>query len=341
MDYGALLRKHNKKTISKKELENMFSAFSDEELYAIVKKLSDDSILRPVISSQTNGNRKYPVYMKYRISFENSSFENEYMEIEKLHPVLQTAGLLKSKPDIYRRYREQLLMLDRYLFSRNCCNVSVSRKERSFEIFGEEKVLDNRTFCVVLQKLGIDNNTLLFYDTPEFCFNDYIPVKKPKMTLLICENKDIWFNIRRMMFENHAMILFGIQLDGVVYGCGNKIAGKDALTAYTSFMGGSDISYFYWGDIDRAGLNIFLSAVRQNPSLSIQLFVPGYEEMLRLAKDRKIPDSADRRKVTDDYSSIFAAVDREFRNAFEENIRNNKRIPQEIISYAFLKNNMR
>ena len=160
------------------------------------------------------------------------------------------------------------------------------------------------------------------------------------MTLLICENKDIWFNIRRMMFENNTTNIFDTPIDGVVYGCGNKVSGMGALTKYTEFIG-SEVKYLYWGDIDRAGLNIYLSAVRANPNIDIKLFVPAYEEMLRLAQTRNIPDSDDERDRIEDYSQIFGLVDQNLRTIFEQSIQNNKRIPQEIITYAFLKENMR
>lgn len=53
-----------------------------------------------------------------------------------------------------------------------------------------------------------------------------ISLKKEQYGLLICENKDIWFNIRRCMFENNYKSLFGMHIDGVVYGDGNKVSQK-------------------------------------------------------------------------------------------------------------------
>jgi hypothetical protein len=261
-------------------------------------------------------------------------------DISALHPLLQSNGYLQSKPEEYKKYRLQLQKLDRYLFYRSENEISISRKERSFEIFDEEKTLDDKTFCALLERSGITADSLAFYDTPEYCFNDYIPDRKAQMTLLICENKDIWFNIRRMMFENNATNIFDIHIDGVVYGCGNKVSGMDALTSYTEFIG-SEVKYLYWGDIDRAGLNIYLSAVRANPNINIKLFVRAYEEMLRLAQTKNIPDSDDERNRIEDYSQIFGLVDQNLRTLFEQSIQNNKRIPQEIITYAFLKENMR
>lgn len=340
MKYIEKLKKYGKKTISKMDMETVFATSSDEELFEIISVLSEQQILFPIKSSKTNGNRLYPIYLKYKVSLPQDTYESELKEISALHPLLQSNGYLQSKPEEYKKYRLQLQKLDRYLFYRSENEISISRKERSFEIFDEEKTLDDKTFCALLERIGITVGVLGFYDTPEYCFNDYIPDRKAQMTLLICENKDIWFNIRRMMFENNATNIFDIHIDGVVYGCGNKVSGMDALTTYTEFIG-SEVRYLYWGDIDRAGLNIYLSAVRANPNIDIKLFVPAYEEMLRLAQTKNIPDSDDERNRIEDYSQIFGLVDQNLRTIFEQSIQNNKRIPQEIITYAFLKENMR
>ena len=156
------------------------------------------------------------------------------------------------------------------------------------------------------------------------------------MTLLICENKDIWFNIRRRMYEDSANSIFGVRIDGVVYGCGNKVSERGALSEYTRFMDTESVQYLYWGDIDRAGLNIYLSLIKNNPDISVQLFVPAYEEMLNLAEKRNIPDSTDNRERIGDYSCIYQLFTEESKNRLTEYITDNKRIPQEIINYVHL-----
>lgn len=341
MDYAAQLRHFGKKTITNHELAPLYNAHNDEALFRIIEPLIRDGYLQPVKSSLTNGNKRFPIHLKYRITLPAESFDAELAEIASLHPALQAQSYLQKKPALYRKYRILLCKLDQYLFRQATDSVPVSRKERSFEIFDEEKALDDRAFCGFLENLGIDSQVLGYYDTPEFCFNDYIPAKKPRMTLLICENKDIWFNIRRIMFEQNRFTLFGTQLDGVVYGCGNKVSQKGALTSYTHFMATDDVTYLYWGDIDRAGLDIYQSLLQGNPDMDIRLFVPAYEEMLRLAQSRTIPDSDDERLHHNDYGDVFAQLSSQGRLWMETSIRLNKRIPQEIISYAYLKENMR
>ena len=242
MDYLVKLKDFGKKTITKEELEQLYRTTSDEMLFAIVKQLKLEGILQPVRTSKTNGNNRYPIYLKYRILLPEEDYSVELAEISSLHPLLQARGYLQEKPEQYRKYRTLLRKLDAYLFQGTVGRIPVSRKERSFEIFDEEKVLEDRSFCTVLEHLGMNGETLDYYDTPEYYFNDYIPARKPEMTLLICENKDIWFNIRRIMFEDQRFELFGTRFDGVVYGCGNKVSQKDALSTYTRFMGGANVT---------------------------------------------------------------------------------------------------
>ena len=140
------LKKYGKKTISKTDLENIFAVFSDKELFEIISVLSEQQILFPIKSSKTNGNRLYPIYLKYKVSLPQDTYEAELKEISALHPLLQSNGYLQSKPEEYKKYRFLLQKLDRYLFCRSENTISISRKERSFEIFDEEKALDDKTF---------------------------------------------------------------------------------------------------------------------------------------------------------------------------------------------------
>jgi len=184
---------YGKKTISKTELEKLFAVSSEKELFEIISTLSEQKILTPIKNAKTNGNRVYPIYLKYKVLVPLDTYDAELEEIKVLHPMLLNNGYLQAKPEEYKKYRNLIQRLDRYLFSCRVDDVSISRKERSFEIFDEEKVLDDKTFCCLLERIGITSSILGFYDTPEYCFNDFIPKKTDHMTLLICENKDIWF----------------------------------------------------------------------------------------------------------------------------------------------------
>lgn len=329
------LKKWDKKTICLAELKSLFGAGSDAELFGRVQDARKAGFLSPVKNAGENGNRSYPLYLKYRITIQED-YSEALQEIAGLHPAVTKSGYLQSKPEQYLKYKEQLDMLNRYLFRSGTPRIRVSKKERSFDIFGNEKQLEDSAFRKLLEQLGLTERQLCYYETPEYCFHDYIPRKNAKMTLLICENKDIWFNIRRRLYEDGAREIFGTHIDGVVYGCGNRVSGAGALSAYTRFMGAEQTHYLYWGDIDRAGLNIYCSLRKANPELDIQLFTAAYEKMLALAENRTIPDSEDHREQLGNYEPLYALFTEKTKAQLVRIIKENKRIPQEIVSYEIL-----
>ena len=339
MNIRVKLIEYGKKNISLDDLASILkiSIFNTEALYMNITKLIEEQLVEPVNSSDTNGNRNYPLHKKYRIIIDNSE---DYYEVEKqlkcLHPSILQSGYLASHLAEYKKNKDLIDRLSAYLFS-SCSNDYISRKERSFDIFGREKVLDDKSIQILLRNLRISDDDLRFYDTPEYCFHDYIPVRKEQMTLLICENKDIWFNIRRCMFEDQFTHFWGTAIDGVVYGNGNRVSQhQGALTEYVRFMGNPQVRFLYWGDIDREGFDIYRRTKEANAALDISLFIPGYKKMIERAMTVQIEDSPSSRlenKNFDDLIDAFSVDEQEFlREVFEKN----KLVPQEIISYVHL-----
>ncbi|MBR5091015.1 MAG: hypothetical protein IK093_16430 [Ruminiclostridium sp.] len=338
MSIENILAEYNKKTITLDELGSLLKIGRSDtmELYETITDLVGSGSLKPVYNSGQNGNRKYPLYKKYRIVVEDCVSPETAAQINRLHPALLKSGHLSSHPKEYTDNREILEKLSRYLFHGRP-DIPVSRKERSFEIFGREKILDDSGVKTLLRNLDITEKDLCFYDTPEYCFHDYIPERKDSMVLLICENKDIWFNIRRCMFEDNYRSLFGVPIDGVVYGSGNEVSQKrGALAEYVRFMGGPDVKFLYWGDIDREGFDIFRRTREVNPSLDIRLFIPGYRKMIGRARNLENEDSPSSKKEGVSFENLIADFlpdEKEFLNTvFAEN----KLVPQEIIPYTLL-----
>ena len=294
--------------------------------FEMVSKMVNDMVLEPVKNSGQNGNRKYPLFKKYRIIIKEESCEEAERQIRQLHPALRKTGYLSSHVQEYLRHKEVLDCLNVFLFSKK--NVGpISRKERSFEIFGREKVLDDSEVKSLLRHLEIYDSDLEFYDTPEYCFHDYIPERKDDLTLLICENK----------FEDHFKSLFGVAIDGVVYGNGNKVSNKaGALVEYVRFMGNPNVTFLYWGDIDREGFDIFRRTRDVNESLNIELFIPGYRKMIERAQSICLEDSPSSKKEGVSFADLFEDFSAEEQQFLNRVLEDNKLIPQEIISYTIL-----
>lgn len=308
-----------------------------EQLAEQITELTEQGVLIPVKSSGTNGNQKVPLYMKYSICIERT-VSIPPNEIYALHPRLSANGYLLRNRVQYINNRFFLCRLSDWLTYHEGSN-TMSRRERSFSIFGDEKELDNH--LRLLECIGISGETLGYYETPEQCFSDYIPVRKKQMTLLICENKDIWFNIRRLMYESNVRSLFGVSIDGVIFGQGNDITGNGKLLSYVQFLGADEIKFLYCGDIDRAGFDIFLRLCKAAEVLNIGLFLPAYKKMLELSRDIQLPDSDDKRCIIPEMSEIFPVFQTDEQEQITLILQNNKRLPQEILSYPVLADNMR
>lgn len=339
MNYRDKLLEYGKKNITLEELASLLKVeiADTKTLYDTVLQMINDLILEPVKSSGLNGNHKYPMHKKYRILIKNEVLSVDIeKQIRQLHPALLKSGYLSAHVREYMKYKDVIDCLNDFLFSKKT-EKSISRKERSFEIFGREKMLDDSEVKLLLRHLEISESDLAFYDTPEYCFHDYIPERKEELTLLICENKDIWFNIRRCMFEEHFKSLFGVDIDGVVYGNGNKVSNKaGALVEYVRFMGNPNVNFLYWGDIDREGFDIFRRTREVNDSLNIELFIPGYRKMIERAKIIHLEDSPSSKKEGVSFEFLFEGFTAEERTFLNRTLEANKLIPQEIIPYTVL-----
>ena len=338
MDVKGKLLAYRKKSITLEVLTDLLKAemADTKSVYDKVSELVETSILEPIKNSGQNGNRKYPLFKKYRIIIKEESSEEVEKKIRQLHPALQKSGYLSSHVQEYLNHKEVIDCLNVFLFSKNN-REPISRKERSFEIFGREKVLDDSEVKSLLRYLEISDSDLGFYDTPEYCFHDYIPERKNNLTLLVCENKDIWFNIRRCMFEDHFKSLFGVAIDGVVYGNGNKVSNKTgALVEYVRFMGNPNVTFLYWGDIDREGFDIFRRTRDVNDSLNIKLFIPGYRKMIERAQSICLEDSPSSKKEGVSFADLFEEFPAEEQKFLNRVLVDNKLIPQEIIPYTVL-----
>lgn len=338
MDIRERLSRFGKKTITLQELSSVLNiVLSDvKRLYIQIQELCEHEYIEPVKSSGKNGNISYPLYKKYRIMVKEETDQDTLDEIKRLHPLLLKSGYLSSNPLEFKRNRAVILAINTYLFS-DRDEIFISRKERSFEIFRHEKILDDSQVKALLRKLLITEAELRFYDTPEYCFHDYIPIRKDHMKLLICENKDIWFNIRRKMFEDDIRSLFGVTLDGVVYGEGNKVSDRrGALEEYVKFMGIPDVKFLYWGDIDREGFDIFRRTRDSNENLEISLFIAGYRKMIERSRNMELEDSPSSKKQDMRFDGLLIDFSKEEQAFLKGVFENNKLIPQEIISYKFL-----
>ena len=331
---------HTKQTISDVELQQIFQE-SDYELFHIqVEKLVESGVLVPVKSSKTNG-RLPPLFNKYRIIKPREDYSGYLASVRRLNPLLNIAGYLQ-KPELYKKHWELVEGISKYLwFARDLLDNPMSRKERSFSVWGREKLLDEHMALVreVLKFNRLDEHFLNYYDTPEPFF-EYHHQPSELMTVLIIENKDTWFTFRKLMQASGKNNISGTEVNVLLYGEGNKITKKGALEEYRTTMlggqggqGGQAARFLYFGDLDWEGIRLFFRTREANPSLDIKPFVYLYRLMLELAESIELPKSLDQRGVIGPLHEFLSLLGLTEESSLTSILAEGRYIPQEIVNY--------
>ena len=328
------------KFITETELQKISKEGDYQLFYCMIEKMVESGLLKPVKASGSNG-RIPPLYNKYRIIRPREDYAEYMKAIRRLNPRLNIPAYLQ-RPELYKKHIEIVEGLNLYLWYQvELLDKPMSRKERSFSIWGREKLLDQQYSLVreVLKFNGLDEGFLNFYDTPEPFF-EYVHSHSREMTALILENKDTWFSFRKLMQATGKSRIAGTEVNLLLYGEGNKITKKAALTDYVQGMlrgqVGQTIRFLYFGDLDREGIRLFFRTREANPGLSIQPFAPLYQLMLKLAEGREMPESQDKRDIPVDTEQFARLLGNEEADAIRRLWDHDRYIPQEIINYQVL-----
>lgn len=243
-----------------------------------------------------------------------------------------------NKPSIYEKHRELLLPLNTFLIkNRKDLDIPISKNERAYQIWNDEKMLDD-SLCKSIVKWNRLEGKLNYYLTPEPFF-DYIHCKKEKMNILIVENKDTWYSLRKIINSlKNECYLCDIEIDGVLYGEGNKITKEKALEEYENEVIQRKCSFLYWGDLDYTGIEMYERVVNQNKNAEISLFTKIYEIMID-AKDLDLLGKIKHNQNNNISLELFIdSFDEKYQERIKYMLNKNSYIPQEIINAAILKN---
>lgn len=215
-------------------------------------------------------------------------------KIIDLDPRLWINGWLLSTPDAYVRYERELLALDRALCGRpQLGDGTLSCRELSYRVFGDEKFLaldaDGRK---LLHLMGL-SDVIFCRPQAKLGLLHHIPRHHKSMRLVVSENLDPWINMRDAMYFSGKKRIFGERVHGVVFGTGYLVNDPRKLPDLVDALGASEVEVLYWGDIDRAGLQILDKlahmADEREGGFEVTPFAAAYRLMLKRAM-RRFPD---------------------------------------------------
>lgn len=180
-------------------------------------------------------------------------------------------------PDMLR----DLLAIHRFLAAGGRQREAVPVRERSVELFGDEKRLDILLRSRLFHRIGQVQQLLRLREVPVPIVWEAGP-DEGATALLVLENLHTYDSFRRWNAREGAYL-------GVVYGGGKAFAGMlDDLTRITFELGALEIHYF--GDLDGEGLQIPAAAARILGDLPLVPAERWYQLLLARGAERVLPD---------------------------------------------------
>jgi len=324
-----------KKIVGLTEIQEYFKIENYMTLVELVKAKVAEGVLREVKGSKSNG-RIPSLYNKYRINSEKEDLTFLEDDINYNFPLNFNREFYLNNLKKYEIDKKFIESLARFIRgSKSTLEVTMSINERSFEIWGQEKFLKEGNGQSILRNLGLSLTDLNVYTTPE-PFVYFSCNKGRNQRVLIIENKDTWYTIRKLMLLGQVVFL-GEVIDTIIYGCGKNIEkslGEYEYTVEDYLL--RPLKVLYWGDIDYEGISIYERLKkRYSDKLNIELFKNAYITMIMLAKGRLLPGYSEKQNKNIDVIFLTEII------PYEEDIlklfQRGVYVPQEIVNYNVLR----
>lgn len=313
------------------------------EQYAYIRRLLDEGSIKPVAAAGKNGKRP-ALYLEYRtVEPQRDYTDLEHELLYRTSPQIATDYYLRH-PEVYLQEREYVRQLDAYLrMNRDRLQVQVSMNERCCDIWGYEKFLSRtmegagRTGRAILDHCGLDLPFLNCYKTSE-PFAYYVASRRTPQRILILENKDPFYSMRRHLLGGNTQIL-GNEISTLIYGAGKRVVSslQEFDLSAEPYMKAAGNELLYWGDLDYEGIGIYENLASAFASASadqgrIVPFVPAYQAMLRKARNAPslpVTKTGQNRNIG---TAFFSYFDRETVAGMRDILEQDVYIPQEILN---------
>lgn len=246
-------------------------------------------------------------------------------------------GWLLSHPGAFALYENELVGLNDAL-ANGMLPGDVTRRQLAYQMGGDEKFFEygNDGFKL-LRAMGVED-LIRHRPLPKADVLYHAPRRRKHMRVLVTENLDPWLDVRDLMYEEGRSTILGERIHAVVLGGGMPVLENNRLHLLLDTLGADSYEVLYWGDIDRAGLDILcrLRALLEG-KFDVKAFTPAYQLMCDRAMAR-FPDPASNEKTGQvnievaDTSVICAGLTPEAAAYAEAVIANCGLVPQEILT---------
>lgn len=311
--------------------------YSYQEFVNIVRELELDGKITPVKKKQKIHNGKFPsLPVEWRILSELIEAKWNIGQFLTLAPVLDLS-YYQSHPEAQTEVTwSRILAVADYLRNPEP-KAWVSREERSYQLFYDEKWLDSsngREFLKRIKKTLSDlyarnyGEPFVYWLQPGLLISD---VRR----ILIVENRSLFHSCKRMLEEG--LDVCGLIPELLIFGRGQHIVSSlSYLEDLRALI--SSIIIWYAGDYDPSGFAIYHSLKSTYPDYPIQLAYSFYEEIAKQA-NHPVPVKPGQPQKGEQVALFFEEA-KPFPlilDKAEQSWNNRIRFPQEAISYQTMK----
>lgn len=205
-------------------------------------------------------------------------------------------GWLLSHPGAFELYEKELLALNEFLVSGTMIG-DVTRRQLAYQMGGDEKFFEYGSDGFrLLRSMGVED-LIRHRPLPKPDLLYHAPRRRKHMRVLVTENLDPWLDVRDLMYEEGVSQIIGERIHAVVLGGGMPVLEPNRLHLLLDTLGADSYDVLYWGDIDRAGLDILLKLqALLDGKFEVKAFTPAYQLMCDRAMAR-FPEPGDNEKT--------------------------------------------
>lgn len=316
----------NRTYLSEHELVNIINADSYQEYCKVTDMLIKEGIIEGVLGSRKN-NKVPKNFKKFRI-LRNVEKHPLVAKLEYLYPRFNSNYYSNNINELEVDF-DNIMKLSRFLNAIADSDVfECSINERSFEIFGDEKFLDLKG-RVILNNLKLGIEELKVYKTREPFF-DYVDTKISNGNVLVVENKDTWYSLKKVFMKYNGLNLYGTNFTVLIYGEGWKILRSFEFIEEKPYYHNINEIY-YIGDLDFEGISIYQYLAEKYSIFSIKPLIPVYKKMIDKAVglQLRVAEKDQKKYKIDEFLNMLGS----YKKSMFSILSDGQYIPQEILAY--------
>ncbi|OQA09344.1 MAG: hypothetical protein BWY65_01129 [Firmicutes bacterium ADurb.Bin373] len=207
--------------------------------------------------------------------------------------------------------------------------------ERAYQLFGDEKFFKgagkNRSRGeTVLRRLGLVYADIGCRETvePFFSFQSKVFHALANRDIYIIENKDTFWSFKEQTMDKPARI----KADLIIYGEGKKIISSFRFVEEYAVNLQRD-RFYYFGDLDPEGINIYCLLSAEYPQYDIQPFVAGYQAVLEIGLNKApVKTPKEQRLIKENVEQFLHTFSPPWAAKIKEHLEQGFYIPQEALS---------